>query len=183
MSDAAERFRKIAAGFTARAQAVPAGAWSNPAPPAGWDARDVVRHLVEWIPDFWSRHAGIGLPTGPPVDDDPLGAWLALRDGLQAMLDDPEVASREQDLPMGRMTVEAAVDMICTNDVFLHTWDLARATGLDETLDPDEVHTMLEGMEPMDDVLRTSGHYGPRVEVPAGADEQTRLIAFIGRRP
>jgi uncharacterized protein (TIGR03086 family) len=81
------------------------------------------------------------------------------------------------------MTVEAAVDMICTNDVFLHTWDLARATGLDETLDPDEVHMMLEGMEPMDELLRTSGHYGPRVEVPADADEQTRLIAFIGRRP
>ena len=42
---------------------------------------------------------------------------------------------------------------------------------------------MLEGMEPIDDLLRSSGHYGPRVEVPADADEQTRLIAFIGRRP
>ncbi|MCU1380301.1 MAG: hypothetical protein JWN29_3284 [Acidimicrobiales bacterium] len=38
-------------------------------------------------------------------------------------------------------------------------------------------------MEPMDEVLRQSGHYGPRVEVPADADEQTRLIAFIGRQP
>ena len=183
MTGAAERFRRIAAGFTDRVQAVPAGAWGNPAPPEGWDARDVVRHLVEWIPDFWSRHAGIDLPPGPPVDEDPLGAWLALRDGLQALLDDPARASREYDMPMGRMTVAAGVDMICTNDVFLHTWDLARATGLDETLDPDEVHSMLQGMEPMDELLRASGHYGPRVEVPAGADEQTRLIAFIGRRP
>ena len=183
MSHAAERFRKIAGALTARVEAVPAGAWGNPAPPEGWDARDVVRHLVEWIPAFWSSNAGIELPTGPSVDEDPLGAWLALRDGLQALLDDAAVASQEHDLRMGRMTVEAAVDMICTNDVFLHTWDLARATGLDETLDPDEVHAMLEGMEPMDDLLRASGHYGPRVEVPAGADEQTRLIAFIGRRP
>ncbi|HUR23081.1 MAG TPA: TIGR03086 family metal-binding protein [Acidimicrobiales bacterium] len=183
MSAASERFRKVAAGFTDRVQAVPAGAWSNPAPPEGWDAREVVRHLVEWIPGFWSRAAGIELPAGPPVDDDPVEAWLALRDGLQAMLDDPEVASQEYDMPMGRMNVADAMDMICTNDVFLHTWDLARAAGLDETLDPDEVHTMLEGMEPMDDLLRTSGHYGPRVEVAADADEQTRLIAFIGRRP
>ena len=73
--------------------------------------------------------------------------------------------------------------MICTSDVFLHTWDLARATGLDETPDPEEVHRLLEGMEPMDELLRSSGHYGPRVEVAPDADEQTRLIAFIGRRP
>jgi hypothetical protein len=38
-------------------------------------------------------------------------------------------------------------------------------------------------MEPMDEVIRTSGHYGPRVEVPDDADEQTRVLAFLGRRP
>jgi hypothetical protein len=42
---------------------------------------------------------------------------------------------------------------------------------------------MLIGMEPIDEILRSSGQYGPRVEVPADADEQTRLIAFIGRQP
>ncbi len=183
MSGPAERFRRHAATFTDRVRQVPPDAWANPAPPEGWNARDVVRHLVEWIPGVWSRNAGIDLPEGPSVDDDPVGAWLALRDGLQAMLDDPEVATREVDMPMGRVTVEQAVDMICTSDVFLHTWDLARATGLDETLDPDEVHALLVGMEPMDDLLRSSGHYGPRVEVPADADEQTKLLAFIGRRP
>jgi uncharacterized protein (TIGR03086 family) len=67
--------------------------------------------------------------------------------------------------------------------VLIHTWDLARATGLDETLDADEVHRFVESMEPMDQMLRDSGHYGPRVAVPDDADEQTRLIAFVGRRP
>ena len=51
------------------------------------------------------------------------------------------------------------------------------------TLDPDLVHEMLVGIEPMDDILRASGQYGPRVDVPADADEQTRLIAFTGRTP
>lgn len=183
MNAAAERYRKVAATFTQRVRQVPPDAWANPAPPEGWDTRDVVRHLVEWIPGVWSKYAGIELPKGPSVDDDPLEAWLAVSDGLQAMLDDPNVASREIDMPMGRMTVEQAVNMICTSDIFLHTWDLARAAGLDETLDPDEVHQLLVGMEPMDHVLRSSGHYGPRVEVPDDADEQTKLIAFIGRRP
>ena len=32
------------------------------------------------------------------------------------------------------------------------------------------------------DVLVESGQYGPTVDVPEGADEQTRLLAFLGRR-
>ena len=32
-------------------------------------------------------------------------------------------------------------------------------------------------------VLRESGHFGPRVDVPPDADTQTRLIAFTGRHP
>jgi hypothetical protein len=68
-------------------------------------------------------------------------------------------------------------------DILIHTWDLARATGLDETLDAAEVHHLFVGMEPMDAVLRESGHYGTRVAVPPDADEQTKLIAFTGRHP
>lgn len=93
------------------------------------------------------------------------------------------VAATEFDSRAGRHTVGTAIVMFGTPDILLHTWDLARSTGLDETLDPDEVHNLLVGMEPMDAILRDSGHYGPRVEVPADADEQTRLIAFTGRHP
>ena len=34
----------------------------------------------------------------------------------------------------------------------------------------------------MDEVLRQSGHFGPKVEVPDDADPTTRLMGFIGRR-
>ena len=68
-------------------------------------------------------------------------------------------------------------------DVLIHTWDLARACGLDETLDPAEVARMFEGIHEFDAILRESGHYGPKVEVAADADVQTRLIAFLGREP
>lgn len=73
--------------------------------------------------------------------------------------------------------------MIVLGDVLLHTWDLARAAGLDDALDPLIVPGMLAGLEPIDEMLRASGHYGPAVEVPPGADVQTRLIAFTGRDP
>jgi uncharacterized protein (TIGR03086 family) len=150
----------------------------------GWVARDVVRHLVEWFPAFLQAGAGVVLPAGPSVDEDPVGAWRAQTEAVQGLLDDPDTAEREHDLPhIGRMTLEQATDMIYTSDVFLHRWDLARATGQDETLDPDTCAAMLEGMLPMDEVLRQSGQYGPRVPVPDDADVQTKLLAFIGRTP
>jgi hypothetical protein len=42
---------------------------------------------------------------------------------------------------------------------------------------------MLDGIEPMDEALRSSGHYGPKVAVPDDAGEQDRLLAFLGRQP
>ena len=183
MTEPADRYRKVAAAFTDRVRAVPADKWDAPAPCEGWVARDVVRHLVEWVPGFFFGTWGIDAPPAPSVDDDPVGAWLALDASIRAALDDPEVARRERETRMGRSSFEATLDTICTGDVLVHTWDLARATGLDEALDPDEVHRMLEGAESLDGALRASGHYGPRVDVPGDADEQTRLLAFLGRRP
>ena len=183
MSQYADRYRKVAAAFTERVNAVPADAWENPAPCEGWVARDVVRHLAEWMPSLFFTSAGLEEPAVPSVDDDPAAAWAAINAAVQAALDDPDIASRGFDMQVGRFSLEQAVDMFGTGDVLIHTWDLARATGLDETLDPDEVHTMFAGMEPMDEPMRNSGHFGPRVIVPDDADEQTKLIAFTGRTP
>ena len=183
MSEVADRYRNVAGQFTERAKAVPADAWDNPAPCEGWLARDVIRHMVEWMPGFFPASVGVEFPTGPSVDKDPAGAWAVLSDALQGALDNPDVSAREFDMRMGRHTVEQAVATFFIGDVLVHTWDLARATGLDETLDADEVHGMYAAMEPIDDLLRQSGHYGPRVAVPNDADEQTKLIAFTGRQP
>jgi uncharacterized protein (TIGR03086 family) len=183
MSEFATRYDRVAGQFTARVEAVPERAWDHPAPCEGWVARDVVRHLVEWIPGFFASYADLALDGGPAVDVDTVGAWRALDASLRAALADPDVAGRQFEMRGGRYSVEAAVDMFCTGDILVHTWDLARATGLDETLDPDEVHRMLVDMEAYEDAIRQSGQYGPRVPVPDDADEQTRLIAFTGRQP
>jgi uncharacterized protein (TIGR03086 family) len=183
MSEYQARYDRVADQFTERVEAVPSDAWENPAPCEGWVARDVVRHLVEWVPSFFSGYAGLELATGPSVDDDPAAAWRALDASLRAALADPDVAGREFDMRGQRYRIGAAIDMFCTGDILVHTWDLARAAGLDETLDSDEVHRMYLGMVPYDAALRASGQYGPRVDVPDDADEQTKLIAFTGRQP
>jgi uncharacterized protein (TIGR03086 family) len=184
VSDVADRYRRVAGRFTQRAREVPARRWESPAPCEGWVARDVVRHLVEWFPPFLRSGAGIELPTGPSVDEDPVRAWTTMNDAVQALLDEPDVSTRRfSHSQAGDHPLDQAISMFFLGDVLVHTWDLARAAGLDETLEPDEVAGMLAGLEPMDEMLRASGHYGPRVAVPDDADVQTRLIAFTGRHP
>jgi uncharacterized protein (TIGR03086 family) len=184
MSNAAGEHRAVAGRFTDHVRAVAPPAWDNPAPCEGWAARDVVRHLVEWFPGFLKAGTGIELPKGPSADDDPVAAWQVHTDAVQALLDDPATDARFlEDSHVGELPLPAAIGMFYTTDVFLHTWDLARATGQDERLDPAKCALMLEGMLPMDGALRASGHYGPRVEVPDDADPQTKLLAFIGRNP
>ena len=182
MATIGERYRTVAAAFTARAREVPDGGWDEPAPCDGWVARDVVRHLVEWVPGFLSG-SGVAIQVSASVDDDPVGAWSDLDRGLQAVLDEPGVSERVfRHERLGELPLDEAIGRFILGDVLVHTWDLARATGLDERLDPDEVRTMLAGVEPIAPSLAASGHYGAIVDPPAGADEQTRLLALVGRR-
>ena len=180
MSDTAERYRKVAAAFTERVEQVPAGAWDNPTPCEGWAARDIIRHIVDTTAYFLGDKMAADLPS---VDEDPVAAWKAARDQIQSALDDPALATMEVESPMGTSTFEHLVGIFGVGDVLVHTWDLARATGLDETLDPVEVSRLFAFMQPMDEMMRQGGAFGPKVEVPDDADEQTRLIAFTGRTP
>ena len=109
-----------------------------------------------------------GSTRGPSVDDDPVAAWQVHSDAVQALLDDPATPAQGARPTRTSATCrcDEAVDRFYTADVFMHTWDLARATGQDETLDAEKCAELLAGMEPMDDMLRASGQYGPRVEVP-----------------
>jgi len=179
---AADRHRRHAGAFSDRVRGT--RDWTAPAPVAGWTARDVVRHLVEWFPGFLADGSGVRLPPGPSVDDDPVAAWQHQADAVQAVLDDPGTAEEKLANPhIGELPLDRAIDQFYTADVFMHTWDLARATGQDDRLDPELCAEMLVGMQPYDELLRQSGQYGPKVPVPDTADVQSRLLGFIGRDP
>ena len=178
MSAISERYGKVSDDFNARIDGVADDRWDDPAPCEGWVARDVVSHLAEWLPGFY---AGWSVDF-PEASGDPVADWAAVDTTLRAALADPEVAARQNDTPMGSMSFEDAVVTFGLGDVLVHTWDLARATGQDEALDPVEVHTVYEAMLPADEMIRGE-HFGPKVAVPDDADEQTKLIAFVGRTP
>jgi uncharacterized protein (TIGR03086 family) len=179
----AARWRRLADDFGRRVDAVPANRWDDPAPCEGWVARDVVRHLVDWMPSLYLPAVGRPVPAGPSVDDDPAGAWRAADAAIRGLLDDPVTARRLTSTRAGEMPLEDLVAMTGLMDLLVHAWDLARATGQDETIDADEASAFLAGIEPWDAALRSSGHYGARVPVADDADDRAKLLAFTGRRP
>ena len=117
---------------------VPDDGWAAPTPCEDWTARDLVGHLVDTSGMFLG-FIGQEAPAGPSVDDDPLGAFTAARDAVQSALDDPATAAQEYDGMFGRTTFAESVDGFLSADLVIHRWDLARATGQDETLPADEV--------------------------------------------
>lgn len=155
--------------------------WAAPVPVDGWTARDVVDHLVGWFGGFLSA-GGVRLPVGPSAAEDPVAAWRHHADAVQALLD--ERGDEEFTHPhVGPGRLAETTDRFYTSDVFMHSWDLARATGQEHHLDADFAGQMLEGMRPIEAMLRGSGQYGPAVPVADDAPVVERLMAFVGRDP
>ena len=168
----AAEFSRLVAGTTD---------WSAAAPVDGWTARDVVDHLVTWLPGFLVS-GGVTLPAGPPTADDPAAAWEHHTHAVQALL----TARGEEDFThpfVGTHPIAQAVDRFYVSDVFMHSWDLARAGGQDARLDADFAGRLLGGMAQMEDVLRSSGQYGAPVAVADDAPVVDRLMGFVGRDP
>jgi uncharacterized protein (TIGR03086 family) len=182
VSEIAERYRKVAATFGQRVGEVPADKWDAANPCAEWKNRDVVKHLAEWVPAFFSGTWGLTPPSIPSADTDPVGAWQATNAWIESCLDDDEIAKAERDTPMGTKTFEDAFDMIALSDVVIHTWDLARGAGLDENLDPNEVQRLLNPDVELSDEMR-GDFFGPKVELASDASDQDRMLAYFGRRP
>ncbi|MCW2785135.1 MAG: hypothetical protein JWP74_1652 [Marmoricola sp.] len=184
MTTPAEDHRAVARHFADLVGSAAPDSWDGPSPVDDWRARDVVGHLVGWLPALLEGGAGITLDPVTSVETDPVAAWTEHAAQVQALLDDPATADRILSNPhIGDIPVDQAVARFYTVDVFMHTWDLARATGQPVALDETRCAEMLAGMEPLDEMLRASGQYGPKVTVPADASAQDRLMGFIGRDP
>jgi uncharacterized protein (TIGR03086 family) len=180
MTQILDRYRRNADAFADTIRAVPEDRWSSPSPCPDWDARGVVAHVVSTLSMF-EKLVGREQRPGPSVDDDPLGAFEAMRSQVESELADPALADVEYDGFFGRSTFAKAVDQFLSGDLVTHRWDLAKATGGDLTIPPDEIERAWKDVEVFGDTMRSPGAFGPEIEPPPDADEQTRLLAFLGR--
>lgn len=171
--------------FLGRLAAVPDSAWGSPTPCADWTVRAVAAHVVN----------GFGLVaatlTGRPVDPaernadrlgaDPVAAGRAgLTEALEALRRpgalEAIVTPPAGPMPAGRFATVRSTDTV------IHTWDLARGAGIDETIPDELIAAVAAAASPQ--VLargRQSGAYGPPVTVAADAPSLAGLLAQFGR--
>jgi uncharacterized protein (TIGR03086 family) len=180
MTEISERYARLADTFADKVAAVPADQWSAPTPCENWTVRELVAHVVSSQGVFLG-FVGQSVDDAPSVDDDPVGAWAAARTVVQGGLEDPARARAEFEGSTGTMTFEGAVDRFLTFDLIVHGWDLSRAVGLADHMEPDDIAHVRKQAESFGDAMRSPRAFGPEVVAPAGAGEQVKLLAFLGR--
>ena len=133
----AEEYREIAGRFTELVEG--RGRRRDVGPPVARRGVDGARRgppprrVVPRVPRGRRGHRAA---PGPGRRRRPARGVATMSDGVQAVLDDP--AARTgccRTLTSARCRCREAISRFFTADVFMHTWDLARATGQDETLD------------------------------------------------
>jgi len=180
MSEIADRYRRLSGDFIHKVSQVSPERWGAQSPCDEWAARDVVAHIVD-VHGLFLGLVGRPFERTVDVERDPLSAVREAATQVQADLDNPERAGAEFDGFFGRMTFEGAIDRFVCFDLVIHGWDLARATGLDDSIAPAEIARLQTTIEGFGDALHQSGVCGPPVAVAADADDQTTLLARLGR--
>ena len=163
---------------------------TGPTPCAGTSVAGMLDHLVGLTLAFRMAAEKTPLPGGPQADADHLPAdW---RSRLPEQLDALAVAWRdpaawEGETEAGGVRLPASLTgTIAADELVLHGWDLAVATGQDYRPDPAAVQACLGYLtsltESGNEAMR-SGQFGPVVPVSADAPPLARAFGLTGRDP
>src|SRR5690349_13015779 len=185
-SDLQELYRRACERYGEHVHAIREDQWMGSTPCTEWDVRALVGHLiteVAWVPPLLGGRsvAEIGDDlSGDLTGEDPAASWDRYApDSIEAVAEpgalDRTVRLTKRELPATDYVSEVFVDLL------IHGWDLARAIGADETLDPEAVELVYQRMKPHEAELNGSGVFGSHVDAPEGADPQTQLLAVFGR--
>ena len=185
-ADQAALHRRAVGEFDARVRAVGDDQWELPTPCSDWNVRQLVNHLV--YEDRWTvpLMEGTSLAEvgdryeGDLLGDEPRKAWAESSAKAVAAVQADGALERTVDLSSGPTPATEYVSQLFA-DHLIHAWDLARAVGADDRLDPELVEACAAWFAAMEPHYRAAGAIGGRPETPPGADAQTILLAAFGR--
>ena len=144
------------------------GKWNRRSPCDAWDARGVLEHVIGFHDALLLRPLGLK-PDRPR--DDPQTRWELTHGALEEAFE----------LDIGPDA--AAMLPNVTRDVLVHTWDLARAVGADDRLDPRWCELFYAALPSDPRALSASGMFDAPIAVDEHTDVQSKLLARLGRNP
>lgn len=189
-TDAQAALALALSGFEARLVLVTDDDWARPTPCEGWTVADLVKHLIgggimsELLLNGASKDEAMAALFNLDVDGDLRAAFADARDRQAAVFARPGAADTLCHHPMRDMPASEFI-WLRVHDTTVHTWDLAKAIGADEALDPGLVATIWSHVEPVAPVLAASGMFGTGASgtIADDAPTQTRVLDALGRRP
>ena len=182
--DEATAFRRVSDGFVQLVEQVTASQWSAATPCAEWDVRALVNHVAGeylWVPELMAGKTVAdvgGSLDGNLLGDDPIESLVTASRAAQAATREPVAMTRIVHLSFGDVSGAEYLKQMAVDSV-IHAWDLARAIGADETLDPELVDFSYEELSQRAEDWRSGGAFGPAKE-PADDSKQSRLLALTG---
>lgn len=183
-----ERHAEALRLFGERVRAVKDDQWGAPTPCTEWNVRELVNHVTGeqlWIPPLVTEGRTVeelgDAFSGDVLGDDPVAAWEEAAAAARAAFAAPGALERTVRLSYGPTRGSAYCSEL-TADCVVHTWDLSRGIGADDRLPDGLVEFSIKEVMPYADALAASGAYAAPLEVPAGANAQTRLLALLGRQ-
>ena len=179
-------YRRSVEGWAARVEAVGPDQWSLPTPCEDWDVRALVNHVVG--EDLWTGPLMQGSTMeevgdrfdGDLLGDDPHSAAREAASGATSAVAETLPTYGKVHLSYGDEDMGEYVAQL-TADHLIHGWDLAVATGGTSELDDDLVEAVAEWFAEREEMYRSAGAIGERVE--AADDAQSQLLARFGRDP
>jgi uncharacterized protein (TIGR03086 family) len=186
VAEVVARFQKAVNCFDSPLHTLPEDPWSRATPCAEWDVRMLVNHVVgelAWIPPLVEGKtvADVGdTLSGDLLGADPLGSFHHQAGLAHTALEAPGALERTVHLSFGDTSALDYANQVA-GDVLIHSWDLARAVGVDDTLPPELVAWANGWAEGMVAQFGQYGVFAAAVPVPSDADPQTRLLATLGR--
>ena len=164
----------------------------HPTPCPNYDVAGLIDHLVE----AGHRAAALGSGQAPPpgdksphveLSDAPGQIRSAANEAAQAWGDHSSLSLRHT-MPWGEEYTGATLVDMYLAELAAHAWDLARATGQIDKLDPSLALPALEGARAMikpqyRNMVEPGAPFGAEVSLAPGADDWERLAAFMGRDP
>jgi uncharacterized protein (TIGR03086 family) len=163
--------------------------WHDETPCSEWDVRTLIHHVFD--EQLWTGPLFEGLTIGEVGDrfegdlmGDDASTWVGLLASsihdAHAALAQPDALQRTVHLSFGDTSGEEYAIQL-TADLAIHGWDLARATGQDDTIDPGAVALLLPWAEANAGLLTESGMFGSPVNLAPDNSDDARLLGLVGR--
>ncbi len=184
MSEILERWKSLTDAFTQRLEAVGDNQWDSATPCSDFTVRQLVSHAIDvqrFVPKALGATGAIDTPNG----DDLKATWKAVQGAALATCSEAGALDKEIDSPLGgKMPAGHFFGGPASGDLLIHTWDLARAIGANETLPEAACQAALAFLQAVpSEAIRQPGRFDDAVTPPEGADIQTQMLCFAGRQP